>query len=196
MLSAIFFSDPDNGELGADSRETVQFSSHSYDTTATLVNAVLANVPQLLLSISYLFLNSLCTAMATAREWNSFGTSRKGLRVSQPTGCQRSTYFLQLPYKYGVPLAFWSGIMHWMLSQAFFFVRKDYKDINGILDTVNSTSACGFSPLSLVIMLSVFFVVVVVIAVFAWRQYQVRVPFTVLCIVLLAIHSLTNLIRT
>jgi hypothetical protein len=48
---------------------------------------------------------------------------RKGLRVSEnPRGAQRSTYFLQLPYRYAIPLLIVSSAMHWMVSQSLFLV--------------------------------------------------------------------------
>jgi hypothetical protein len=151
---------------GSTSATVVQFSRTSFDTTGTLVNALLANVPQLVLSISYLFFNSLCTAMATTQEWNSFATSRKGLRVSQPSGSQRSTYFLQLPYKYSIPLTITSGVMHWLLSQSFFLVRQDYRNRDGSLQSDLSRSACGMSPLSLLVLLAVFCTLFLIVIVF------------------------------
>jgi hypothetical protein len=57
------------------------------------------NVPQLALSLCYLALNSICTSLASAYKWNNMARTRKSLRVTDPQGQQRSTYFLQLPYK-------------------------------------------------------------------------------------------------
>lgn len=44
---------------------------------------------------------------------------RKGLRVTQPHGYQRSSYFLQLPYRWSLPLIVISGTLHWLLSRVF-----------------------------------------------------------------------------
>lgn len=44
------------------------------------------------------------TSMLTAAEWAQFAVTRKALRVSRPRRGQRSTYWLQLPWKYSLPL--------------------------------------------------------------------------------------------
>jgi hypothetical protein len=116
---------------------------------ATIFNAWLANMPQVLLSFCYLNLNTLCTAMAGEEEWNGL-TERKGLRVTEPYGEQRSTYFLQLPYKWAIPLIVVSTTLHWVLSQTFFLIRVDYFPVDSKeADSGRSESACGISFASL-----------------------------------------------
>jgi len=181
MILVLTMMGGDLDSWGSTSATVVEFSRTSFDTTGTLVNALLANVPQLLLSISYFFFNGLCTAMATAQEWNSFATSRKGLRVSQPSGSQRSTYFLQLPYKYGLPLTVTSCVMHWLLSESFFLVRQDYRDEGGNLQSGLSKSACGISALSLLVLFAVFCTLFLIITTFAFMKIQVRIPFAASC---------------
>lgn len=90
--------------------------------------------------------------MASAHEWNKLGRSgeRKGLRVTEPRGLQRGTYFLQLPYRFALPLIAVSTILHWLLSQSFFLVRIDYFDRDGKIQTDASRSSCGVSHSSLV----------------------------------------------
>jgi hypothetical protein len=166
---------------GSKSEQIVAFSRTSFTTTGTLTNALLANIPQLLLSVSYFFFNGVCTAMATAQEWNSFGTQRKALRVSKPAGAQRDTYFLQLPYKLSIPLAVMSGLMHWLLSQSFFLVRQDYRNGDGTLQTDLSRSACGISALSLLVLLVVYLGLYIFFIVFAFIRIRVRIPFAASC---------------
>lgn len=54
------------------------------------------------------------------------------------TGQQRSTYRLQLPYVYGVPLVIISSGLHWLVSQSLFLARVtmfdslDVKDGDGM----------------------------------------------------------------
>ncbi|KAH7348020.1 hypothetical protein BKA66DRAFT_309730 [Pyrenochaeta sp. MPI-SDFR-AT-0127] len=92
-----------------------------------LTNAVVANSPQLILSILYFSYNGLFTAMLMGYEWNTYAFKRKGLRVShQAIGAQRSTYFLQLPYRFGTPLMILSGTLHWLVSQSIFLIAIDY----------------------------------------------------------------------
>ncbi|KAI5923903.1 hypothetical protein F4810DRAFT_153074 [Camillea tinctor] len=86
----------------------------------TLTQAVLlANSPQLLLSFCYLAYN-LFTRLQMAREWALFSNGYHPLRVTNPRGKQYSTYRLQLPYKYSIPLIAVSIFLHWLLSNTIY----------------------------------------------------------------------------
>lgn len=88
-----------------------------------VLNVVAANLAQVLMSIVYFFYNGLFTTMSLAAEWADFAKERKGLRVSSdPVGFQRAAYFLQLPYRYALPLIVTAGVMHWLVSQSIFLV--------------------------------------------------------------------------
>lgn len=80
----------------------------------------MANTPQLMLSTCYFALNSFLTRIQIEEEFNSYSRCYKPLRVSDPKGEQTSTYRLQLPYKYSIPLIAMSIILHWLLSSAVF----------------------------------------------------------------------------
>ncbi|KAK5719436.1 hypothetical protein LTR15_007960 [Elasticomyces elasticus] len=131
------------------------FSNSDFSNAHLLLNAWLANIPQLLLSAVYLSLNSIYTSIALAQEWNRMAAARKGLRVTAPQGEQRSTFFLQLPYRWGLPLMVVSGTMHWLLSQTVFLVNLQVRNRDGSIDPDNSTSACGFSALALLVLTAV-----------------------------------------
>jgi hypothetical protein len=95
----------------------------SQGVAGLFVNVMFCNMPQVALSLLYLNYNGLMTDMSLAREWSLYGTERKGLRVSTvPEGFQKSKYFLQLPYRYGIPILVVTGILHWLVSQSMFFV--------------------------------------------------------------------------
>ena len=127
---------------------------------ALLQNVLIANVPQLILSGIYLTLNNLLTRMQLAVEWASYSIQRKGLRVSHDrAGAQRATYFLQLPYRIGLPLMAMSASLHWLVSQSIFLVNINTYDAVGNLTTSDmgnhegdesDITACGFSPLAIV----------------------------------------------
>ncbi|KAF2108210.1 hypothetical protein BDV96DRAFT_285358 [Lophiotrema nucula] len=159
----------------------------------TLLVAWLANTPQLILSFCYLSINSECTSMAGAYEWNNMGTSRKGLRVTKPFQDQRSTYFLQLPYRWSLPLAAVSGGIHWLLSQSIFLVRIDYYDRDGRLLT-GSRLGCGISGLSIIVLCVSFWILVVAVASMGRRLLRVRIPFAASCslVVSAACHPPSN----
>ena len=105
--------------------------------------------------------------MLLGYEWISYAFKRKGLRVSRsPLGKQRSTYFLQLPYRFSVPLMFMSGTLHWLVSQSIFLISidlYDYMDNRSAAgqqwlrdqafdprDESMSITTCGYSPLAIV----------------------------------------------
>src|SRR6185312_6672946 len=91
-----------------------------------LLIVMLANLVQPGLSFVYFSYNGLFTSMATALEWDSYARNRKGLRVSKdPQGKQREYSFLQLPYKFAVPLLLLSGLLHWLVSQSLFLITID-----------------------------------------------------------------------
>ncbi|KAI1740909.1 hypothetical protein F4680DRAFT_418089 [Xylaria scruposa] len=89
--------------------------------TFSLLGAViLANSPQLLLSFCYLTYNNLFTYLQIAREWGKYGEGYFPLRVTNPQGQQSSTYRLQLPYRYSLPLMVASAVLHWILSNTIY----------------------------------------------------------------------------
>ncbi|RGP73074.1 hypothetical protein FLONG3_6389, partial [Fusarium longipes] len=59
---------------------------------------MVANSPQLILSICYLAYNGLFTRMLAEFEWSKYSIEFRALRVTEPKGNQNSTYRLQLPY--------------------------------------------------------------------------------------------------
>ena len=115
-----------------------------------LTTVLLANSPQLLLSFLYFSYNGIFTCMLMVQEWNGYAHKRKPLRVTSPTEKQRSTYYLQLPYRWGLPLLIGSGLLHWLVSQSIFLARVDVIDSFGNLDNGLSISTCGYSPIAII----------------------------------------------
>ncbi|KAF9061631.1 hypothetical protein BDP27DRAFT_1234938 [Rhodocollybia butyracea] len=122
--------------------------THGYG--ATVASVLLANLPQLIFSMIYLVFNSLCTKLFLALEWSSYAHSRKPLRVSDPHGDQRSTYFLNIPIRFGVPLIVYSALLHWLLSQSIFVVAVTFWN-GDVLDKSNSITSCGYSPVAMIL---------------------------------------------
>jgi hypothetical protein len=79
----------------ADINELVNFGGD--DNSPLIPMILLANTPQVVLSLLYLFFNGILTSMLLEREWNSLGVKRQALRVSNPRGNQLSSHFLSLP---------------------------------------------------------------------------------------------------
>ena len=61
--------------------------------------------------------------MLLAAEWSRYFLRSKALRVTTPHGGQRSTYYLQLPYMYSIPLLVASAMLHWLISESIFLAR-------------------------------------------------------------------------
>jgi len=115
--------------------------------------------------------------MSGAAEWNNLGRGHKPLRVTRPVGQQRETYFLQLPYRWSLPLMVASGSLHWLLSQSIFVVGSETYDRSGKLVRSLSQSACGFSGMSFIALTLVFYFVVAVAGVVGRRKFKVLIPF-------------------
>lgn len=141
---------------------------------------LLANLPQAVLSFLYLTYNGLYSCMLSAHEWTHF-TARRTLRVSNPVGQQRSTYYLQLTYWFAVPLLILSAILHWLVSQSLFLAFVDYLNPDGTLDSADSISTVGYSCIA------IFFAIIVgVIAMLAgvangFRRYDDGIPLVGSC---------------
>lgn len=93
-------------------------------TISELTGVVTANSPQIIVTLGYYFFNLVLTNMLAATEYSSYGATRKGLRVTWPTkdSKQRSTYWLSIPYRYGIPVMLSFTIIHWLVSQGFYYM--------------------------------------------------------------------------
>lgn len=121
------------------------------DPAGFLSNVVISNLPQLLVSILYIFYNSMLSTFLVQREFSRMcePQNRKPLRVSEPVGIQRSSYFISLPLRYGVPLYLSSGVMHWLISQSLFLARITALHPDGQVDPINSFSSSAHSPIAI-----------------------------------------------
>ncbi|KAI8657985.1 hypothetical protein NCS57_01178700 [Fusarium keratoplasticum] len=108
---------------------------------------LLANLPHFVFSGLYFQYNAIFTGMLAANEWSDFGRKRKGLRVSSnPEGWQRSRYFLQLPYRWSIPLIFMSILIHWLLSQSVFIVPLQFESAR----EDHFATTLGYSPIAII----------------------------------------------
>ena len=112
----------------------------------------IANLPQVIVSCLYFAYNTVYTSMVSADEWSRFTIQRKALRTSNPTGGQRSTYWLSLPWTYALPLATASSVLHWLISQSLFIARTEVLDTHGNPEPT-SYMEVGYSPVAILIAL-------------------------------------------
>jgi hypothetical protein len=135
-----------------------------------IANSLVANSAQTIVSFLYFTYNGLFTCMAAGAEYSSYGRKRKGLRVSQsPQGNQRTTYFLQLPYRFAIPLMILSALLHWLVSQSIFVVFIRYPPTSFFDDEVQSIMTCGWSPAAI---LCVTILAGVLVSILIWAGFQ------------------------
>ena len=117
--------------------------------------------------------------MLLTDEYNDFAVARKTLRVSEPQGKQRSSYFLQLPYRYALPLMAASGGLQWLISQCLFLVQISINSYDGFRTKV--ISACGWSIIAVIFMLIVGGTFILVLCGFGFRRYKAGIPIASSC---------------
>lgn len=130
------------------------------------------NTPQALISIMYAIFNNVLTRMLLAAEYNDYGVQRKPLRVSFPTGEQRSTYFLSVPYRYSVPFLVISAVAHWLASEALSYIRIIPRDVKGQLTIERSLHGVGVSSIGLIIMVVPWILTVIAIITLMLRKFK------------------------
>lgn len=141
-----------------------------------ILDIMTANSFQLALSSTYFLYNSLYTAQCGALEWSRyFSTQKKGLRVTWPRGHQRSTFYLQLPYRYGIPLVVVSMVMHFLISQSVFLARLRYYNWIGERLDAGYTDV-GFSPRAAFTSCVVGAVLVLMLILHSFRKLDNRMP--------------------
>jgi len=155
----------------------------SFGTVGRLWNVLVANLPQLILSFAYFTYNALFTSMLAGLEWSKMAWQKKSMRVSQtPQGEQRSSYFLQLPYRYAIPLLGFSAVMHWLVSQSIFLIAVERHDplgnpatSDGVIEGDHYT--CGWSPLAVLLVICGGMFMMAGAISMGWRKYQPGMPF-------------------
>ena len=162
------------------------FSTQSNNATYSVVqtdksqtlfaDVITVNTPQLLFSTLYFMYNGMFTSMVTAAEWTQFATARKALRVSKPRKGQRSTYWLQLPWKYSLPLLAISILLHWLVSRSLFIVRINVFGWAGKEQPDRDISACGYSPLAILIVVLIVVLSLIVMLVAGWQKLTPGIP--------------------
>ncbi|KAI3331160.1 hypothetical protein F4824DRAFT_476281 [Ustulina deusta] len=144
------------------------------DPVGLISNVLIINSPQLLFSVMYSVCGAVMTTFLVQREFSLMYTRahRKPLRVSEPVGIQRSSYFISLPLRYGIPLNLFSAVFHWLISQSFFLARITALMPDGVEDYGNSFSTLGYSPYAIIITGIVGFVNMLTILLIGCRKYD------------------------
>lgn len=129
-------------------------------------NVLVANTPQLIVSLLYLLYNDLFTRVHIAAQWDSYSRDRKMLRVMNMRQDQRNTrsgfrqrshYVLSLPLRISLPLLVAMMILHWLISQSIFLAIIGANDWMTNGDTPMSNGypylGLGYSPFAIILAL-------------------------------------------
>ena len=120
--------------------------------------------------------------MLAEHEWRGFASVCKGLRVSRPKGEQRSTFYLQLPLRYGLPLVVASSLLHWLVSQSLFFVRiLIFPSEGGTYEEATSVTSCGYSPIAIFFVILTGCTMLVGMLILGWKRYPLGMPLAGSC---------------
>lgn len=141
-------------------------------------NVLIANMPQVILSIIYVQYNGVLTGMMLGAEWNGYASKRKGLRVSShPAGAQRSTYFLQLPYRAALPLMALSATLHWLCSQSLFLVSITMTRVDDYdHDFIGERITTGYSAPAILAVIATGVIMLLVLFLVGRRRYPNIMP--------------------
>lgn len=159
----------------------LKIASDGFGPTNVLSYILLGNLPQAILSFLYLMYNGLYTCMLQGHEWSEYGHKRKTIRVTEPVRKQRTSYYLTLPYTYAIPLLFFSGLMHWLVSQTIFLVHITLYAEDGTEAVGRSITACGYSCIAIIFVIIVGSTMLVVGVAIGFRRYKPGMPLASSC---------------
>ena len=137
---------------------------------------LIANMPQLLCSYVFLGFNYLLTCMYAGYEWTSYANRRKPLRVTDPAGKQRSTFYLQLPFRYAIPLLALSCLLSWLTSQVLFVVLVQIRGSHSLPVEAHTMVTCGYSPGAIALTIIIGSVIASSIFLIGLRKYPDNMP--------------------
>ncbi|CZT07158.1 uncharacterized protein RCO7_09704 [Rhynchosporium graminicola] len=146
----------------------------------TFLNILLVNTPQSLTSCLNLFYNNLFTNMLIGAKWNALAYERQPPRVTHPRGEQKSRLYLSMPYNYGIPVMFLSGMLHWLISESFFLVRITALQ-NGKTVEEHSISSMGYSALAFALAFTCSCTMILFLDMTARRRYGPGIPLVASC---------------
>lgn len=135
----------------------------------------------------YFAYNSIFASMAVGVEWQTYASNRKGLRVSaSPEGDQRSSYFLSLPYRFGVPLMVIAAMLHWLVSQAINLINIEmyswdekssaYLKSDMGSSTSGSIITCAYSPMAIFFLVAAAVALVFGLVIVGRQRFYCKLP--------------------
>ncbi|CAG8250100.1 unnamed protein product [Penicillium salamii] len=148
-----------------------------------LDSVVVANIPQLIITMSYYGYNNVMTTILAAEEYDSYGVSYKPLRVTWPEkdSQQKSTYWLSIPYHYAVPILILYVVLHWLISQSIFYVLRTPYTAQGEALGSYTVNSLAFSPLPIFCALLVGSFMILILILLSLKRFKSNVPLAGSC---------------
>ncbi|PMD63797.1 uncharacterized protein K444DRAFT_492116, partial [Hyaloscypha bicolor E] len=143
-----------------------------------------ANFWQFITSTIHFQYNSLLTTLLANMEWQNYGINKRSLRVSSPVGLQRSTYFISLPWRYGIPQMVAVSFLHWTLSQSVFAVPVEMYSSDGSFSGRFTTMGYSFWPIFTSIISGT--VMIAILVGLGFRRYKGGMPLSATCSVIIS----------
>ncbi|OJJ42781.1 hypothetical protein ASPZODRAFT_76111 [Penicilliopsis zonata CBS 506.65] len=154
-----------------------------FDGIHSTAAMVIANLPQLLITITYFAYNNVLTSMLVAVEYSSYGNTRKPLRVTWPVenSQQQSTYWLTIPYRYGLLFLIIQMIIHWLVSQGCYYLFLTPYTIIDEPDPNNIYSGIFLSPLPIILAAIIMGFMLFILIMLSFRQLKSEIPLAGSC---------------
>ncbi|CAG8005743.1 unnamed protein product [Penicillium salamii] len=148
-----------------------------------LDSVVVANIPQLIITMSYYGYNNVMTTMLAAAEYDSYGVSHKPLRVTWPKkdSQQKSTYWLSIPYHYAVPILLLYMVLHWLISQSIFYVIRTPYTAQGEALQSYSVKSLGFAQLPIFCAILVGSFMILILILLSLKRFKSNMPLAGSC---------------
>ena len=158
-------------------------ASVAFGSFTEIQGTLLSNCPQLFVTFVYYFYNNTLTNMLSAAEYSSYGLHQKPLRVTWPIkgSQQRSTYWLNIPYQYGIPVMFLFLAIHWFASQSLFYTVQIPYDPDGHRYAEEMKRFMVLSPVPLIFTASVAFFTGILLIILSFRRLKSNIPLAGSC---------------
>ncbi|KAJ5094409.1 hypothetical protein N7456_010270 [Penicillium angulare] len=141
------------GEISAERVGALHESRMSFPDWGFFPTILAVNLPQAAITVIYAIYNNVLTRTLLCAEYNSYAVKRKPLRVSFPTGEQRGTYRLSIPYRYSIPFLATFTTAHWLCSQAIYLIQFVPRDSSGDFIFDRQLNGLAVSPFGLKMMM-------------------------------------------
>ncbi|RJE21418.1 hypothetical protein PHISCL_06249 [Aspergillus sclerotialis] len=139
---------------------------------------MLCNTPQLGVTMFYHLYNRVFTNMLLCAEYSSYGADRKSLRVTWPVkgSQQRSSYWLSIPYRYEISAMVFSAVLHWLISQGWFYALVIPYDVHGYLMFEKKSQVGTLAGLPLICSGVIMFILVALLLGLPFKKLKSSVP--------------------